>query len=294
MKAVSVFLTALLILALGLVSCGQPTPTPTAPSTAPPPSPTTPTEREYIDLVPSELYNQVKSPKLTKVQKEQNWNRLAGKWVWWSGKVRDVLTNNVVEVRHDAGRFLSAYVKVEFEPSWSEDLAKLSKGEEISYKARLSSRQEQYMGDLWDFYLDHGELSPPPVIFPKVTGIYIETPETKDIVQVVSHRVTPLEYNPKLIKNVVIEVKNISDEVIEYSTYGSHLELMVVFKDISGNEIKGTLRSVALGMFGSEISPGASDTINIDLYFYPPVSDSELAKIATYEMTIVWKEFRTE
>jgi len=296
--------------------------TPSIPTSTPAALPLTPSqtqktpaeprvEAQYIDLTPGQIYALViSSSSLTELQREQNWNKLKGKLVRWSGDVQDVLSNNTVVVHQSfQGSFLAV---VNFKPSWSNQLAQLAKDQRIFYSARLVKIMKLGDSDYSGYHLnifawglglalDQGELTASPIPAP-IQGTYIETPEAKGKVIVVSHSWVGNKY---LLQSspgpgVNVQIKNILVDDTPGIFGGGDLEnmeLIVTFKDASGNECnlfgeepisygtetytKGTWRK-PLYMRAGETQTYVSVYLGSGIF---PLS--ELDKLASYEITIV-------
>lgn len=288
---------------------------------ATPPVPATPTpvptakpgvEPQYIDLTPGQIYDSVLSSSLTQLQREQNWNKLKGKLVRWSGDVRDVLPNNTLIVWHGTGR--AFHTVVNFNSSWSNQLAQLAKDQRIFYSARLVERipeSGQLYGEwvIWGLILDQGELTASPIPAP-IQGTYTETPEAKGKVIVVSHSWVGNKY---LLKSsprpgVKVQIKNILADDTPGIFGGGDLEnmdLIVTFKDASGNECNlfgekpiqiavivvkgGEYETYVKGTWRKPLYMSAGETQTyVSVYLGSGIFPlSELDKLASYEITIV-------
>lgn len=268
-------------------------------------------EPQYTDLTPAQIYELVLSSSLTQLQREQNWDKLKGKLVRWSGDVQDVLSNNTVVVHQHAGMFAPFLAVVNFKPSCSNQLAQLAKDQRIFYSARLVKIMKEGDSDYSGYHLnifawglglalDQGELTASPIPAP-IQGTYIETPEAKGKVIVVSHSWVGNKYllQSSPSPGVNIQIKNILVDDTPGIFGGGELEnmdLMVTFKDASGNECnlfgekpisygtetytKGTWRKPLY------MRAGETQTYVAELdYFELPLSD--LDKLASYEITIV-------
>lgn len=257
------------------------------------------TEREYIDLLPTQVYDRLLSYKLTTVQRQQNWSELDGKWVRWSGYVVNVLPENIVSVRHYKTGLATAVVN--FGPEPSERIAGLSKGEEIYFSARLTDYGVITYGDvnrLQGVSLDQGELisrNEIPYLAP-IKGIYIETAEARGVVEITNYQFEMGDYGAE----VRIQIENLTDKMISPSSrdprYGVNLALVVTFKDASGNEVdlfgeetrySGFLEGTGKGRYRIAlwIYPADGDEVIINFWF-DTYSIEDIRKIASYEIMV--------
>lgn len=93
---------------------------------------------EYTNLTAVQFYDEVFSSSLTSLQKDNNWKALYGKWVKWSGKVEDVLDNNIVIFSHSRGNSGFPFVsQVTFGSSAINTLTQLKIDQIVYFSAKL-------------------------------------------------------------------------------------------------------------------------------------------------------------
>jgi hypothetical protein len=227
----------------------------------------------------------------TEVQREANWNKLRGKYFRWRVTVSDVLPSNVV-IAPPKGLYI-ARIRIEFQNEWSQQIARLSKGDIIYFSARIVKMERgswTVAAQDWGIDLNDGAL----MQFPELSGQYAESPEARGRF-VLTHSwaedniYTPFYGTSSHQWIVKVKVKNVGKAESMFAL-DDH-KIIVTYRDTSG-ATHGSPVEKALTQPDDRSGASAVGTFSPgDVYTYkfpyPSPDDIALHPLKSYEVSFI-------